>query len=868
MKRLLLCLVIFLTGNVCFGQLWDDFSDGDLLNNPAWAGDVTNFKVNSAAELQLNAPDAGSSLLYTPVTIADSCEWQLYFRLDFAPSNTNLMRIYLQSDQENLSNGKAYFLELGETGNLDALKFFRQDSAGSQQLLGTFTPGTLAGQPAAARIKVFRNAQGVWQMYADYSGGKNFVKELEVTDNTYSKGNHYFGLYCLYSATRKDKFFFDDISVFQPVPDTEPPVVLSWKIVDEHSIDLTFNEVLDGSSVGQLANFTINNNIGQAVSAVADPNSQNLVHLSFANAFQSLQSYTLEVKDVSDLAGNVMLPVEIDFIYTAGKAPLPGEILINEIMADPSPVVGLPEVEFVELYNISSAVLSTKGLLFTDGSTTAALPDVNLIPGGYYILCAQKDTSLLKIFGKTIGVLTLPSINNSGDNLALTNTGGTIIDAVNFSDTWYADNSKKDGGWTLELINPVNKCLSKDNWKASESAIGGTPGKQNSLYNPAPDTEPPFISGVFALNKDTILVNFNEKTDDNPLQFIDLFSLDPSSDIVDVVPSADRLSVMLVVEPSLTEGILFRLSLNPGFRDCTGNPTVLTQKFDFALPAKPGLHDLVINEILYNPRPSGFDYLEIYNRTDKIFNLADLTVVNSQDNGTRIKQTINQLIKPHSYIVLTSNPDNIRSNYYVPDTAVIVQTSIPSYNDDKGIPGILYNLNGTDIWIDSFSYDKKFQYPLLSGLDGVALERINFNTFTTGPANWHSAASTAGYGTPGYLNSQYIDGSKVYSKGVFNLSSARVSPDNDGFEDFILLNCEFQQPGYSVTINVFDAQGRNVRELANNELAGVNNTFEWNGLNQDQYALPLGIYIIFVKYFDLEGNVFEEKIPVVVAGKL
>ena len=868
MKRLLFALVIFLAGNVCHGQILDDFGDGELLTNPEWKGDVANFKVNAALELQLNASDAGSSVIYTPLTIQDSCEWQFYFRLDFAPSNTNLLRVYLQSDSPDVQNAKAYYLEVGETGNLDALRLYRQDGPGAKSLLGTFTLGTLANQPAVCRLKISRNPTGVWQFFADYTGGKNFVKELELTDATYGKGDYYFGFYCLYSATRKDKFYFDDISIKQPVPDTEPPTITSWKVTGQNTFDLTYNEPVDKASAETGSNYIVNNTIGSAVTAVLDQVNTNMVHLSFGNPFQSLQQYNLEVSGVKDLTGNAMQPNQIDFIYTAGKKPLPGDVLINEIMADPSPVVGLPEVEFVELYNISTELISVKDLIFKDGSTSASLPDINLLPGGYYILCAQKDTALLKIFGKTIGVPTLPSINNSGDNLELRSIDGKVIDAVNFSDTWYQDNIKKDGGWTLELINPLNKCLGKENWTASTSAIGGTPGKQNAVFNPAPDTDPPYITSIFAINADTILVNFNEKTDNNVSQWIDLFTLATKADVVDILSTADRSGVLLVVEPALTEGIYYQLNLAPGFRDCSGNAMVQSQAIEFALPAKPGYHDLVLNEILYNPRTSGYDYLEIYNRTDKVFNLADITVVNSYGTGNRIKQTANQLIKPKSYIVLSGDPDNIRSNYFVPDSAVIVKASIPAYNDDKGTPGIIYINNGIDVWLDSFYYDKKFHYPLLAAQDGVALERINFNTFESGPSNWHSAASTAGFGTPGYINSQYFEGNTVHGKGIFSLSSKRVSPDNDGYEDFLLVKGEFPQPGFSISAYVYDAQGRKIKELANNELAGKENTFEWNGLTDEQTLPPLGIYIVFVKYFDLEGNVFEEKLPVVVAGKL
>ncbi|MBL7829608.1 MAG: lamin tail domain-containing protein [Saprospiraceae bacterium] len=868
MKRFLFSLVLFSVVNVCFGQLTEEFSDGELLNNPTWAGDLTNFKVNAVYELQLNAPDAGSSIIYTPITILDSCEWQFYFNLDFAPSNTNLLRIYLQSDSNQILNGKGYYLEVGETGNLDALKFYRQDGVGNSVLLGSFTTGALANQPAKARLKVLRNLSGIWQFFADYAGGINYVKELEINDNTYTKGDNYFGFYCLYTATRKDKYYFDDISVKQPVPDSEAPVLINYIVLNANLIDLYFNESLDKTAVEIPTQYSINNGVGTAIDAQLDGLNDKLIHLAFGNNFQSLQQYTLDGAGIKDAVGNTILPFQVKFTYSLGEYPSFGDVLINEIMADPTPVVGLPELEFIELYNNSSSLISTKNLIFTDGTSSVNLPDLNLLPNVYYILCAKKDTTAFKIFGKTIGLESLPSLNNTGDNLRLINNLGQVIDEVNYTDSWYLDNVKKLGGWSLELINPSNKCLGAENWKASESAIGGTPGKQNSVYNPAPDKDSPVVTKVLALSTDSVLVSFNEKIDSDPAQFIGLFLLNTNISITGLYLQGDNKSLILKLSSSLNEGVFYTLTLAAGFKDCSGNKTTSDQVMTFALPAKLGFHDLVLNEILFNPKSGGYDYLEIYNRTEKVFDLADLTISNMYGSVSSVKQKVNQLILPHSYILLSENVQNIKSSFYVPDTAILVQTDLPSFNDDKVSPGLLYVNAGVEVWIDSFYYDKSYHYSLLDVLDGVSLERINFNSFEVGKNNWHSAASTAGFGTPGYVNSQYYDGIKLYKKGIFSLSSQRVSPDNDGFEDFLIVKCEFPSPGFTVSINVYDSQGRNIKEIANNELAGLDNTFEWSGLNSSLTRPPLGIYIIFIKYFDLEGNVYEEKLPVVVAGRL
>ena len=744
MKRIFFTLVILYSSYSNFAQLVDDFSDGDFTNNPVWSGESSEFIINANKELQLNAPDAGESVIYTTIAISDSCEWQFFVNLDFAPSNTNLLKVYLQSDETDLVGGKGYFLEVGETGNLDAFKFYRQDGMGNSILLGSFSAGGMANQPAIARVKVIRNQLGSWVFFADYQGGVNFNKELELDENTYKDGNQYFGFYCLYTATRKDKYFFDEISVKTPTPDTAGPELLSFQVTSSNSIDLFFNESLDKLSVENTNNFLVNNGIGVAASVFLDGVNDKLIHLSFLSSFQNFQNYSLDITGIIDLNGNTTVNIQVNFTFLQGENPTPGDILINEIMADPSPLVGLPEVEFIELFNNTSKLLSSKNLNFGDASTTVTLPDLNLNPYGYYILCTHKDTAMLKIFGKTIGLDALPSLNNTGDNLSLKNQNGDIIDAVDYSDSWYLDNTKKLGGWTLERINPLNECLGSDNWAASQSSIGGTPGKQNSIYNPAIDNTAPELINVVAIGSNTILVSFNEKIDSDQGQFLDLFTLSGNFTNTKIELQNDFQSVLLTISPALIEGSFYNLTLASGYKDCAGNPTTQSQNLLFALPAKPALHDLVINEILFNPKTGSYDFLEIYNRSDKVFDIYDLTIINDLTTFSSIKQEVHQLILPGEYLALSEEPDDIRLNYSVPDTAKIIKTDLPSFNDDKGRVGLYFFNNGINTLVDSFYYDDNYHYVLLDELEGVSLERIDFNKFLTGSSNWHSAASTSG----------------------------------------------------------------------------------------------------------------------------
>ena len=54
--RILGFIIVFLTLSYSsYGQLFEDFSDGDFTNNPSWEGDTSEFIVNSNLVLQLNA---------------------------------------------------------------------------------------------------------------------------------------------------------------------------------------------------------------------------------------------------------------------------------------------------------------------------------------------------------------------------------------------------------------------------------------------------------------------------------------------------------------------------------------------------------------------------------------------------------------------------------------------------------------------------------------------------------------------------------------------------------------------------------------------------------------------------------------------
>ena len=114
-----------------FSQIQDDFSDSTFTTNPTWSGDDSKFEVNAAKQLHLNAPPVtDTAYLSTANTEINNIEWDFFFILDFAPSNSNYLKVYLVSDQQNLKQPlNGYFLKVGENGSNDSIELYLQQGS-------------------------------------------------------------------------------------------------------------------------------------------------------------------------------------------------------------------------------------------------------------------------------------------------------------------------------------------------------------------------------------------------------------------------------------------------------------------------------------------------------------------------------------------------------------------------------------------------------------------------------------------------------------------------------------------------------------------------------------------------------------------
>jgi hypothetical protein len=154
--------------------------------------------------------------------------------------------------------------------------------------------------------------------------------------------------------------------------------------------------------------------------------------------------------------------------------------------------------------------------------------------------------------------------------------------------------------------------------------------------------------------------------------------------------------------------------------------------------------------------------------------------------------------------------------------------------------------------VEKFDYQPSMQSHLLRNKAGVALERRDMGRPCNEPGNWFSASSVAGYGTPGYDNSQSTEW--LVEETAFELSSTLLSPDCDGYQDELVVSYRLEGDDLYGDCVLFDARGNRVCRLLNNALLGTHGELRWSGRDDNGAALPTGRYVLFLDLHNLQGT--------------
>lgn len=844
MKLLLISLILFLSLSST-AQFQDTFSDGDLTNNPSWSGDLPRFTVSSS-RMKLQAPAlAESAFLITPSQAIHAASWEFYLQMDFTPSSTNFAKIYLVSDQSNLAGPlNGYFIKAGNTSR--DVSLYRQSGTSETRIIDGIDDRLNLATPKL-KIRITRSAIGLWQLFTDIGPTGNYSFEGEVTDMNIT-ASEYFGVQCIYTSTRSDKFWFDDFFVTgTPVPDTTPPQVLSQTTINEKQINLLFSEPVDPVSAQDLSHYSISG--GQRIINSILKADRRTVELYFSNPLVNGVSNDLTISEIKDLKGNIMSSIVVKVLYFVPTVATNKNIIITEIFADPSPQIGLPAAEYIEIYNRSQVPFNLLGWKFSDASSTGIFPDHILLPGEYRVITSSSAASLFST-GTVIGLTNFPTLNNGGEYLILRSATNITIDSVNFNLDWYRDVDKSEGGWSLELIDPNNPCGEQDNWTASENQMGGTPGKINSVFANKPDLTPPELISAFATSASGVTLSFSEKLSKDAVVTA-LFSIIP--DVGDMKPRFSDYTltnIILTTVSGILRGQTYTLSLH-GVADCAGN--VMGDKtFRFGLCEPADSLDVKINEVLFNPRTGGVDFVEVFNSSSKFLNLKSWKLSNFNNGGPSGTVSLFQkdlVINPGAFTVFTTSPSVILQQYPGGVASSLYKTSLPSLPDDEGSVAIISDSGKI---LDALKYSKDWHSVFIQNDDGVSLERISIDGPTNDKNNWSSASSITGYATPGYMNSQSCKTGK--SENPIKVNPEVFSP-GQGYNDFVLIQYQFETSGLVANVKVFDPVGHLLKTLATNEILGSDGFFRWDGYREDGSRARVGYYVVWFETFSASGEV-------------
>jgi len=845
-----------------FAQVSDDFSDGDLTQNPVWSGDLGHFKVSSSTAipedqrpaLQLDAPEAGRSVLSVNQSFTGDLEWQFWIKLSLNTSAGNFARIYLLSDESDLKKPlRGYFLQTG--GSDDSVIFCRQDSLEETRLFSLRSLYT-GNSTNSMRVKILRSPEGNWKFFADSLGGHALTNCGEITDNLFPSGE-FAGLSFQYTSSNTTKYYVDDFYAGPRIIDSIPPDLLMAESVSRSEILLTCSEAIDKETAENLLNYEIIPDLGNPYAAIRLPD-PNLIKLFFDIELQTAVTYTLNISSLNDLAGNETTSVSYPVWY---YRVLPYDLVFTEIMADPSPPFDLPEYEYLELFNRSPFPVNLSGMSLILSSSMHELPSFVLYPEDYLLITDIDAATVMGHFGKAIG---LPSFNlpNSGAPVHLLDTTGQTLCYLHYDLSWYRNDVKSGGGWSLEMIDHANPCKNEENWTASVNASGGTPGKENS--NTASLNTGMTIIRACCLNEYEIEIEFSESLDSLCAADTNRYLAEPflGNPFLATPLSPGFRSVKLQFRETFSVDRIYDLTVFPGLKNCTGQEIPSTLQSPFALPQAVQPFDIILNEVLFNPLGNGVDFVEIYNRSSNAIYLQELSLASVKNSPPNPPDTQSVSISatciailPSQYLVLTSDPKKVQDQYYCPKPeAFHKMASFPSYNNDQGY---VLLMNQESMVIDGLHYTDDMHFLMLNSTDGVTLERIYHNRLGDDPGNWYSAAEISGFGTPGYQNSQHLE--ITVGKDELSLQPEVFSPDGDGLYDQLGIAYTFGSPGKLMTILIFNAEGRLVRTLVNNEMPGTHGACSWDGTLDDRTPAQNGIYIVYMEVLGMDGKTIHEK---------
>ncbi len=427
-------------------------------------------------------------------------------------------------------------------------------------------------------------------------------------------------------------------------------------------------------------------------------------------------------------------------IYGAEINEVRGDLTINEIMYAPTS----PEPEWIELFNKSEKIIDFSNYKIADKNDTVSINKQQVIIQPNQYLVVADDTTIYDNYPdlKNVIFVSIPTLNNTDDEIVIMDSLFRIIDSVSYSSSWGGNS-----GNSLERIDPFASSTDPENWSESNFP---TPGKINSIAKKEKDIK---IDSVFFTPNNAVIgdsVTFTsliKNIGKNEADFvIELFDDTNNDSVADNIIEKSKPLFL-----NSADSLLFTFSTKIRIEEQSKNYLIILAVADddstnnsFWFSVKPGYHEesILVNEIMFSPSNDEPEWIELYNNSAYSINLNNWEVGDVLTNPVyNIITNEDFTINPNQYLVITK--DESIFNYHKLILSPVVKTKFANLNNDSD--GIVIKDN-RGITIDSVLYTSDW------GVKGNSIERINKNFSSTNKNNWGASIDLEG-STPGRVNS-------------------------------------------------------------------------------------------------------------------
>jgi len=256
---------------------------------------------------------------------------------------------------------------------------------------------------------------------------------------------------------------------------------------------------------------------------------------------------------------------------------------------------------------------------------------------------------------------------------------------------------------------------------------------------------------------------------------------------------------------------------------------------------------LVINEIMFSPASGQSEWVELYNKSNQEVDLSYWSFADSRDTTLITREA--HLLRAGDFLIISKDSSVLYQFGISPMTNISI-SGFPTLNNDSDD---LKLLSHSGRLIDRVVYSSDWMRREVE--NGTSLERIHPQVSSLLADNWAASTDPAG-ATPARGNSIYVK--KPTSESLLSIHPNPFSPDGDGFEDFVIFEYRLPFPTGFLSIDVFDIKGRKIKRLADYQAVGQNGHLIWDGRDGNGRISRMGIYVILVRVFEPNADIFQE----------